>query len=154
MALYLVMTLGTFACILQMRRDGRYVETIADLAGLSRDRPMMALALAICMFSLAGIPPLAGFIGKFYVFRAAIDAGLVWFAVAGVVLSVVGAYYYLRIVKVLYFDEPAVAFDAAPSPAVSAVAGICAVLLLFFLVPFLSSPVLTSATAAAAALAR
>jgi NADH-quinone oxidoreductase subunit N len=154
MALYLVMTLGTFACILQMRRDGRYVETIADLAGLSRDRPGMAMALAVCMFSLAGIPPLAGFLGKFYVFRAAVDAGLVWFAVAGVVLSVVGAYYYLRIVKILYFDEPAPGFDASPSPAVASVAAVCAILLLFFVVPFLSAPVLTSATAAAAALAR
>ena len=115
MAIYLVMTLGTFACILLMRREGRYVETIADLAGLSRGRPMMALALAILMFSLAGIPPLAGFIGKLYVFKAAIDAGLLWFAVVGVVLSVVGAYYYLRIVKLMYFDEPAEAFDASPS---------------------------------------
>ena len=70
LTLYLVMTLGTFACILQMRRNGQYVETIADLAGLSRGRPMMAMALAICMFSLAGIPPLAGFLGKFYVFQA------------------------------------------------------------------------------------
>ena len=72
---------------------------------------MLALALAIFMFSLAGIPPLAGFIGKFYVFKAAVDAGLAWFAVVGVVLSVVGAYYYLRIVKLMYFDEPAEAFD-------------------------------------------
>ena len=111
LAIYLVMTLGTFACILQMRRQGRYVETIDDLAGLSRGRPMMALALAIFMFSLAGIPPLAGFFGKLYVFKAAIDAGLTWFAVIGVVLSVVGAYYYLRIVKLMYFDEPAEAFD-------------------------------------------
>jgi NADH-quinone oxidoreductase subunit N len=154
LTLYLVMTLGTFACILQMRRQGKYVETIADLAGLSRGRPMLALALAICMFSLAGIPPLAGFLGKFYVFRAAIDAGLVWFAVAGVVLSVVGAYYYLRIVKLMYFDEPAEAFDPSPSRSVPAVAGICAVLLLFFVVPFLSAPVLGSAASAAAALAR
>ena len=116
MAIYLVMTLGTFACILQMRREGQYVETIADLAGLSRDAAGLALMLAICMFSLAGIPPLAGFIGKLYVFLAAIDAGLVWFAVVGVILSVVGAYYYLRIVKIMYFDEPAAAFDPAPSP--------------------------------------
>ena len=154
MVLYLIMTLGTFACILQMRRQGQYIETIAELSGLSRDRPGMALILAVCMFSLAGIPPLAGFLGKFYVFRAAVDAGLIWFAVAGVLLSVVGAYYYLRIVKVMYFDEPAAPFDPVPSPAVGAVAGICAVLLLFFLVPFLASPVLTSAAAAAAALAR
>ena len=141
--------MGTFACILQMRRQGRYVETIADLAGLSRGRPMMALALAILMFSLAGIPPLAGFIGKLYVFKAAVDAGLVWFAVIGVVLSVVGAYYYLRIVKLMYFDEPAEAFDPAPYGAVSAVAGVCAALLLFFVVPFIASPLLNSALAAA-----
>jgi NADH-quinone oxidoreductase subunit N len=154
LTLYLVMTLGTFACILQMRRNGQYVETIADLAGLSRGRPMMAMALAICMFSLAGIPPLAGFLGKFYVFRAAVDAGLVWFAVAGVVLSVVGAYYYLRIVKLMYFDEPAAPFDISPSPSVTAVAGLCAALLLLFVVPLLSAPVLGSAASAAAALAR
>jgi NADH-quinone oxidoreductase subunit N len=154
MTIYLIMTLGTFACILQMRRDGRYVESIADLAGLSRERPALAMILAVCMFSLAGIPPLAGFIGKFYVFRAAVDAGLIWFAVVGVLLSVVGAYYYVRIVKLLYFDEPTAPFDRAPSLSVSAVAGACAVLLLFFLVPFLASPVLTTASAAAAALAR
>ena len=154
LTLYLIMTLGTFACILQMRRDGEYVETISDLAGLSRGRPMMALALAICMFSLAGIPPLAGFLGKFYVFKAAVDAGLIWFAVAGVVLSVVGAYYYLRIVKLMYFDEPAAAFDASPSLSVTAVGGVCAALLLLFLVPLLSAPVLGSAASAAAALAR
>jgi NADH-quinone oxidoreductase subunit N len=154
MAIYLTMTLGTFACILQMRRQGRYVESIADLAGLSRRRPMMALALAIFMFSLAGIPPLAGFIGKVYVFKAAIDAGLIWFAVVGVVLSVVGAYYYLRIVKIMYFDEPAEAFDPPTYPAVGSVAAVCAALLLFFILPILSSPLLTSAQAAAAALAR
>jgi NADH-quinone oxidoreductase subunit N len=154
MAIYLVMTLGTFACILQMRRQGRYVESIADLSGLSRRRPMMALALAIFMFSLAGIPPLAGFIGKVYVFKAAIDAGLLWFAVVGVVLSVVGAYYYLRIVKIMYFDEPAEAFDPPAYPAVGSVAAICAALLLFFILPILSSPLLNSAQAAAAALAR
>ena len=154
LTLYLIMTLGTFACILQMRRQGQYVESIDDLAGLSRGRPMMALALAICMFSLAGIPPLAGFLGKFYVFKAAVDAGLIWFAVLGVVLSVVGAYYYLRIVKLMYFDEPAAAFDPSPSGSVTAVAGVCAALLLLFLVPLLSAPVLTSAVSAAAALAR
>jgi NADH-quinone oxidoreductase subunit N len=154
MAIYLVMTLGTFACILQMRRQGRYVESIADLSGLSRRRPMMALALAIFMFSLAGIPPLAGFIGKVYVFKAAIDAGLLWFAVVGVVLSVVGAYYYLRIVKIMYFDEPAEAFDPPAYPAVGSVAAICAALLLFFILPILSAPLLNSAQAAATALTR
>ena len=154
MAIYLITTLGTFACILQMRRDGQYVETIGDLAGISRARPMLALALAVFMFSLAGIPPLAGFIGKFYVFKAAVDAGLIWFAVAGVVLSVVGAYYYLRIVKIMYFDDPAPAFDTNLHPALTAVLAVSAVLMLFFVVPLLSSPILHAAEAAAIALQR
>ncbi len=154
MTIYMVMTLGTFACILMMRRQGRYIETIGDLAGLSRGRPMMALALAVLMFSLAGIPPLAGFIGKLYVFKAAIDAGLLWFAVVGLLLSVVGAYYYLRVVKLMYFDEPAEPFDASPSMRVNVVAGICAALLLFFMLPFVASPILSTAAAAAAALVR
>lgn len=114
MALYLAMTLGTFACILSMRRDGQYVETIADLAGLSRTSPGMAAALAALMFSLAGIPPLAGFFAKFYVFAAAIQAGLYWLAILGVLASVVGAFYYLRIIKLMYFDDPAPGFERMP----------------------------------------
>ena len=111
MAIYLFMNIGTFAVILCMTRDGRMVEEIDDLAGLSRTQPALALALAIFMFSMAGIPPLAGFFAKFYVFLAAIDAGLYGLAVIGVLASVVGAYYYLRIVKLMYFDEPAAGFD-------------------------------------------
>ena len=111
MAIYMVSTLGVFACILAMRREGSYVEDIADLAGLSKRSPLLALALLIFMFSMAGIPPLAGFFSKFYVFSAAIDAGLVPLAVIGVLSSVVSAYYYLRIVKIVYFDEPAPAFE-------------------------------------------
>ncbi|MEE8258497.1 MAG: NADH-quinone oxidoreductase subunit NuoN [Sphingomonadales bacterium] len=107
MAIYATMTLGTFACILSMRDDEGMTEQIADLAGLSRTRPAMALALAIFMFSLAGIPTMAGFFGKWFVFKAAVDAGLYTLAVIGVVSSVVAAYYYLRIVKLMYFDEPA-----------------------------------------------
>jgi NADH-quinone oxidoreductase subunit N len=105
--IYLAMTLGTFACILSMRRAGGPVEEISDLAGLSKTNPVMAFFLAMLMFSLAGIPPLAGFFAKFYVFLAAIQAGLYPLAVIGVLASVVGAYYYLRIIKVMYFDEPA-----------------------------------------------
>ena len=110
--IYLAMTLGAFACILAMRRpDGRMVEEITDLAGLSRTNPVMAFMLAMILFSLAGIPPLAGFFAKFYVFLAAIQAGLYVLAVIGVLASVVGAYYYLRIVKLMYFDEPAGRFQ-------------------------------------------
>jgi NADH-quinone oxidoreductase subunit N len=114
LAIYLAMTLGTFACILAMRRHGRMVEDIDQLAGLSATNPLMAFLLGVLLFSLAGIPPLAGFFAKFYVFLATIHAGLYALAVIGVLLSVVGAYYYLRIVKIMYFDAPAERFEPMP----------------------------------------
>ena len=112
MAVYVVMTLGAFLCVLRMRtKDGEPTESIDDLAGLSQARPAFAAAMAIFMFSLAGIPPLFGFWPKLLVFNAAVDEGLIALAVAGIVGTVVGAYYYLRIVKIMYFDE-------TPSPLV------------------------------------
>jgi NADH-quinone oxidoreductase subunit N len=111
MAIYVAMTLGTFACIISMRRQGEPVEDVSDLAGLARTKPVMAFFFAMLMFSMAGVPPLAGFFAKFYVFLAAIQAGLFTLAVLGVISSVVGAYYYLMIVKTMYFDEPVEAFD-------------------------------------------
>jgi len=116
-----------------MRCDGRMVEEIGDLAGLSRTQPGLALALAIFMFSMAGIPPLAGFFAKLYIFLAAIDAGLYTLAVIGVLASVVGAFYYLRIVKLMYFDEPAgVGFDRPIGREMQAVLVVSAVVILFF----------------------
>lgn len=116
MAVYVVMTLGSFLVVLQMRdADGRSVEGIDALAGLSRSRPALAFAMAIFMFSLAGIPPMLGFWPKLSVFQAAVEAEMYVLAVIAVVTSVVGAFYYLRIIKVIYFDEPAVAFGAAES---------------------------------------
>ncbi|GAA4217950.1 NADH-quinone oxidoreductase subunit NuoN [Sphingomonas endophytica] len=113
MTIYLAMTLGSFLVVLQMRdADGQPIETIDSLAGLSRTRPGLAAALAIFMFSLAGIPPLFGFYAKFAVFYAAVQAGLFPLAVVGVVFSVIGAYYYLRLVKTMYFDEPTGTFGA------------------------------------------
>jgi NADH-quinone oxidoreductase subunit N len=149
MAIYITMTLGAFACILSMRRDGQMVENIADLAGLARTKPAMAFFFAMLLFSLAGIPPLAGFFAKFYVFLAAIKAGLFALAVIGVVTSVVGAYYYLAIVKTMYFDEPAKAFEPMPHElkAVLAVTGLFN--LLFFAYP---SPLIEAADAAAKSL--
>ena len=123
MAIYVAMTLGTFACILSMRRDGQMVEEIGDLAGLARTNPAMAFFLAMLLFSLAGIPPLAGFFAKFYVFLAAIKAGLFTLAVIGVLASVVGAYYYLAIVKIMYFDEPAKPFEPMPYRAAGGAGG-------------------------------
>ena len=107
MLVYMVMTVGTFACIIAMRRKDGAVEEISDLAGLGSRNPMMALLLTILMFSLAGIPPLAGFFAKYFVFVAAIEAGLYALAIIGVLASVVGAFYYLRIIKTMWFDEPA-----------------------------------------------
>ena len=135
MAIYLAMTLGTFACILSMRRGDGMVEEISDLAGLARTKPAMAFFLAVLLFSLAGIPPLAGFFAKFYVFLAAIKAGLFTLAVIGVLASVVGAYYYLRIVKIMYFDEPAESFEPMPGE-LKAVLGVTGLFnLLFFVYP-------------------
>ncbi|OXS99272.1 NADH-quinone oxidoreductase subunit N [Notoacmeibacter marinus] len=106
MLIYLAMTLGAFAFILAMRRKGGNFENISDLAGLSSTNPLMATALTVLMFSLAGIPPLAGFWAKWYVFLAAIEADLYALAIIGVIASVVGAFYYLRIIKIMWFDEP------------------------------------------------
>jgi NADH-quinone oxidoreductase subunit N len=149
MAIYVAMTLGIFACILAMRRDGQMVEEIGDLAGLARTRPAMAFLLAMLLFSLAGIPPLAGFFAKFYVFLAAIKAGLFTLAVIGVLASVVGAYYYLVIVKIMYFDEPARPFEPMPYElrTVLAVTGLFN--LLFFVYP---GPLVRAASAAAPSL--
>src|SRR5271155_884089 len=149
MAIYVVMTLGTFAAILSMRRAGRAVETMADLAGLARTNPTMAFFLAAMMFSLAGVPPLAGFFAKFYVFAAGIKAGLYGLSVIGVLASCVAAYYYLRIVKLMYFHEPAPAFDR-PSSIVRIVLVLSALAIILFV--FAPSPITNAAMAAAQSL--
>jgi NADH-quinone oxidoreductase subunit N len=149
LAIYLAMTLGTFACILAMRRGGRMVEDIEELSGLSRTQPLLAFMLAMLLFSLAGIPPLAGFFAKFYVFLAAIQAGLYALAVIGVLLSVVGAYYYLRIVKLMYFDAPAARFEPMPA-SLAGVLGVSGIFtLLYFVYP---APLVAVAGAAAKSL--
>jgi NADH-quinone oxidoreductase subunit N len=150
MAIYLFMNVGTFAVILCMRQQGKMLEGINDLAGLSRTQPGLALALAIFMFAMAGIPPTAGFFSKLYIFLAAIDAKLTGLAIIGVVASVVGAFYYLRVVKVMYFDEPAGAFDHPISPELKVVLVVTAVVTMFFFL--LPDPIVGSAEAAAASL--
>jgi NADH-quinone oxidoreductase subunit N len=150
MAIYIFMNIGTFGVILCMRQNGRMVEEISDLAGLSKTHPMLALAMLIFMFSMAGIPPAAGFFAKLFVFQAAIEAHLYSLAIMGVLASVVGAYYYLRIIKVMYFDEPVEPLDRTISGEVSLViAGTSLFTLLFFFFP---APLLNSAAAAAASL--
>lgn len=134
MAIYVLMTAGTFAVILSMRRDGQAVEGLSDLAGLSRTNPIMAYAFAILLFSLSGIPPMAGFFGKLVVFQAAAAAGLYTLAVIGVVSSVVAAYYYLKIIKIMFFDEPAPALDATQCWARRGVLAVSIAFTLFFIV--------------------
>jgi NADH-quinone oxidoreductase subunit N len=149
MAIYLAMTLGAFACILGLRRGNVMFENVDDLSGLARTHPWIAFALAAMMFSLAGIPPLAGFFAKFYVFAAAIQAGLVALAVIGVVTSVIGAFYYIRIVKVIYFDEPREPY--APLPlALKVVLGLATVVVVLFGIA--PAPLVAAATAAAQSL--
>jgi NADH-quinone oxidoreductase subunit N len=149
MAIYLAMTLGCFACILGMRRGAVYVENIDELAGSARTHPWRAFCLAMMLFSLAGIPPLAGFFAKFYVFAAAVQVGLYTLAVIGVVTSVVGAFYYIRIVKVMYFDEPLAPFEPLPTGAEAVLLASSVVVLLFWLIP---GPLVDSAGRAARSL--
>src|SRR6266480_1250087 len=147
--IYVSMTLGSFAVILTMKRNGQHVENISDLAGLSHTNPLLAFVFAMLLFSLAGIPPLAGFFAKWYVFVAAIKAGLFTLAVVGVLASVVGAFYYLTIIKVMYFDEPLDKFDPMRLElrTVLAVAGVFNIF--FFAYP---GPLVSVATAAARSL--
>jgi NADH-quinone oxidoreductase subunit N len=149
MAIYVAMTLGIFACIIAMRRAGQPYENISDLAGLARTKPATAFFLAMLLFSMAGVPPLAGFFAKFYVFLAAIKAGLFTLAVLGVLASVVAAYYYLMIIKLMYFDDPAPAFDPMES-SLRAVLGLSGLfVVLFFIYP---GPLVDAAAAAAKSL--
>ena len=148
-SIYVVMTLGMFAVILTMKRDGQPIEKISDFAGLSRTNPMLAFMFAMLLFSLAGIPPLAGFFAKFYVFVAAIQAGLFTLAVVGVVASVVGAYYYLRIIKLMYFDEPTGSLDPMRIELRSVLLVAGGLNLLYFVYP---APLVSAASVAAKSL--
>ncbi|MEQ9519990.1 MAG: NADH-quinone oxidoreductase subunit NuoN [Parvibaculum sp.] len=150
LTIYLIMNAGVFCCILAMRRKEGPVEEISDLAGLSQNQPLLAIVFAILLFSLAGIPPLAGFFGKFYVFLAAIEAGLYALSIIGVLASVVGAYYYLRVIRVMFFDEPAQKFETPMGGELRAILAVsCLFTLLFIAYP---APVLKFAEGAASSL--
>jgi NADH-quinone oxidoreductase subunit N len=149
LVIYVAMTVGAFACVLSMRRPGGMVEEIDELAGLAQNNLGMATMLAIVMFSMAGIPPLAGFFAKFYVFAAAVKQGLWPLAVFGVLASVVGAYYYVRIVKVMFFDEPKARFLEVP-PKVGLIMAVSGLFVLLYVV--WPAPLVNSADAAARSL--
>ena len=114
-AIYVIMNIGTFAFILSMEREGKSINNISALNMYSKVNPLRALALMILMFSLAGIPPMLGFFGKFYVLKAAVDAGMAWLAILGVIASVIGAFYYLRIIYLMYFGEETEKLDGSMS---------------------------------------
>lgn len=149
LAIYVAMTLGTFACILSMRRNGEAVEDIGQLAGLAKTDLRLASIMALLMFSLAGIPPLAGFWAKWYAFLPAIKAGLYPLAVIGVVASVIGAFYYLRIIKIMFFDEAAAPFERVETKAF-AVMSLSAIFVAAFVLPMIGGSLVDAATAAAA----
>lgn len=151
MAIYIVMTIGAFAVILMMRRRGGMTENISDLSGLSRTNMPMALIMTVLLFSLAGVPPTAGFFGKWFVFFAAVEAELVWLAVAGVIASAISAFYYLRIVWFMWFDEPAPAFERDAGPALTFAAWGSAILMFPVLTVFIG-PLMQAAGRAAASL--
>ena len=150
LVIYMAMTVGTFICILTMRRDGKAVENVEDLAGLSQRDPTTAYLLAILMFSLIGIPPLAGFWGKWFVFLAAVEAKLYLLAIIGFVTSVIGAYYYLRIIKIMFFDKPAAAFEKPLGVVNSALLAASGAFVIFFVV--VPMPLIDAASAAAKSL--
>jgi NADH-quinone oxidoreductase subunit N len=149
MLIYIAMNVGTFACIMAMRVNGRQVEEISALSGLSKTRPLMAAGMAALMFSMAGIPPLAGIWGKLYIFMAAVNAGLTGLAVFGVLASVVGAVYYIRIVKIMYFDEAAPTIERPDFATGALIAAGSLAMLAFFIVP---APLVNGAAAAAKSL--
>lgn len=149
LVIYVFMNIGVFACIISMRQQGEMVESIDDLRGLSKTNRGMSAALTFFMFSMAGIPPLAGFFGKLMVFAAAVDAGLYTLAVVGVLTSVIAAFYYLRIIRFMWFDEPLTSFDDAGGE-MRAMMFVSAAFVIFF--SLFSAPIMDGAARAAAAL--
>lgn len=150
LCIYVVMSIGFFACIMMMRQKSSTLENIYDLSGLGTSKPLMALVMVIFMFSMAGIPPLAGFFGKFYVFKSLINDGWYVLAVIGVLSSVIAAFYYLRIVKIMYFDEISVRFEVAIRPELKIIAGFAALINVCFILFY--SPLLEAVDAASKAL--
>jgi NADH-quinone oxidoreductase subunit N len=150
LVIYVAMTLGVFICIMAMRRGDKQVEQLSDLSGLSQTQPGLALAFLVLMFSMIGIPPFAGFWAKFYVFLPIVEAKMYWLAVAGFLASCVGAVYYLKILRIIYFDEPAPGFVKPIYPVNSIVLAMSVLFITFFVVR--PGPLLDAASVAARSL--
>jgi len=139
------MNLGLFACVFLMKRDGKYCENINDLTGISKQHPLLSVSLLIVLFSLAGIPPLAGFFAKFYIFMSVIENKMYTLAIIGLLSTVISAFYYLRIIKIIYFDEANKPFDQIKNLGIASTIFLsCVTLVSFFLYPsFLNNIVRT-----------
>ena len=135
-SIYIVMNIGAFSCLYLLKKDGEYRENISDLSGLSKKQPLLAISFLVILFSLAGIPPLAGFFAKFYVFTAVIEQKMYALAIIGLLTTVISAFYYLRIIKIIYFDDSAISFDPVKNN-ISKLSVLisCAILITFFLYP-------------------
>ena len=135
-SIYVIMNIGAFSCLYLLKKDGEYRENISDLSGLSKKQPLLAISFLVILFSLAGIPPLAGFFAKFYVFTAVIEQKMYALAIIGLLTTVISAFYYLRIIKIIYFDDSAISFDPVKnSVAKLSVLISCVILITFFLYP-------------------
>ena len=135
-SIYVIMNIGAFSCLYLLKKDGKYKENIADLSGISKKNPLLAMSLLIILFSLAGIPPLGGFFAKFYVFMAVLEQEMYALAIIGLLTTVMSAFYYLKIIKTIYFDDNVISFE----PVKNKVAQIsiftsCTILITFFLYP-------------------
>ena len=134
--IYIIMNMGAFACLYLMKTDGKYSEKIEDLSGLSKERPMLAFSFLILFFSLAGIPPLGGFFAKFFVFMSVIESEMYALAIIGLLTTVISAFYYLKIIKIIYFDDNRVKFDDVRNLTIKATIFLsCLFLSLYFISP-------------------
>ena len=135
-AIYVVMNIGAFSCLYLLKKDGEYKENISDLSGISRKQPILAISFLIILFSLAGIPPLGGFFAKFYVFSAVVEQNMYTLAIIGLLTTVISAFYYLKIIKTIYFDDSIISFDITKNKfAKLSIFISCSILLTFFLYP-------------------
>ena len=146
-SIYVVMNIGAFACILLMKRGGKYVEDIDELSGISKNHPLVSLGLLIILFSLAGIPPLAGFFAKFYIFMAVIESKMYTLAIIGLLATVLSAFYYIRIIKIMYFDQPKKPFEKIVDYKIhGSILLSCVILVLFFVYPSIFNEIISSIT--------
>jgi NADH-quinone oxidoreductase subunit N len=135
-SIYVVMNIGAFSCLYLLKKDGEYKENISDLSGISKKHPMLAISFLVILFSLAGIPPLGGFFAKFYVFTAVVEQKMYALAIIGLLTTVISAFYYLKIIKTIYFDDSSISFDVTKNKfAQLSILISCSILLTFFLYP-------------------